>query len=534
MVLEMAEKKTDEKRYDRQLRLWGEVGQGRLENARICLLNCTATGTETLKNLVLPGIGHFTVVDGKKVDESDLTNFFVEHGSLGKSRASVVRDLLVELNDLVHGEFVERDPVELIEKDPKFFTSFTLIIANNIPEGPLLKLASICWDHSIPLFSVRAYGLVGYLRIQTPEHTIVESKPDNPSDDLRITSPFPTLKQYAESVNLDTMDSTEHSHTPYIVLLIKYLEQWKNTHAGKLPSTYAEKSEFRNIVIKGSRKTDEENFGEAYKVALKACLPYTIPSSTLDILRDAKAAELTANSDKFWILAHAVRGFVDNEGAGALPLTGSLPDMAASTESYLQLQHIYQSKAAEDVAAVTVRVKNALQQIGKTENFITGEEIKTFCKNAHFLGVIRYRSLAQEYTPSTAKASLLASLIAAEEGDPNRNINWYLALRASDKFYSQHGHYPGSSDAQVASDTKTLVSLSASLLKELNLSDVSVDESSIQEIVRFGAAELHPIAAFLGGIASQEVIKVVTHMYTPMDNTFIFNGINSTSLTVSL
>ena len=37
-------------------RLWGDHGQSALESAQVCLVNATATGTETLKNLILPGI----------------------------------------------------------------------------------------------------------------------------------------------------------------------------------------------------------------------------------------------------------------------------------------------------------------------------------------------------------------------------------------------------------------------------------------------------------------------------------------------
>ena len=36
-------------------RLWGDHGQKKLENAKVCLINATALGTEILKNLVLPG-----------------------------------------------------------------------------------------------------------------------------------------------------------------------------------------------------------------------------------------------------------------------------------------------------------------------------------------------------------------------------------------------------------------------------------------------------------------------------------------------
>lgn len=43
-----------------------------LGKAKVCLINATALGTETLKSLVLPGIGGFTVVDGEKVTEEDI------------------------------------------------------------------------------------------------------------------------------------------------------------------------------------------------------------------------------------------------------------------------------------------------------------------------------------------------------------------------------------------------------------------------------------------------------------------------------
>ena len=36
-------------------RLWGDHGQAALESAKVCLINATATGTEILKNIILPG-----------------------------------------------------------------------------------------------------------------------------------------------------------------------------------------------------------------------------------------------------------------------------------------------------------------------------------------------------------------------------------------------------------------------------------------------------------------------------------------------
>lgn len=121
---------TDNK-YDRQLRLWGADGQKRLSEASILLINATAAGTETLKNLILPGVGFITILDDKLVEQRDLgTNFFVTKDSLGKSRAEVTKELLLELNDDVKGDHLHEAPNKYIQnKDQEFFKQFSLVIA---------------------------------------------------------------------------------------------------------------------------------------------------------------------------------------------------------------------------------------------------------------------------------------------------------------------------------------------------------------------------------------------------------------------
>ena len=84
-------------KYDRQLRLWGANGQRALMNSRyfrlyisvfvhfnlndfiinsVLVIIATRTGSglasEVLKNLVLPGVGHFTIWDPFEVTEADL------------------------------------------------------------------------------------------------------------------------------------------------------------------------------------------------------------------------------------------------------------------------------------------------------------------------------------------------------------------------------------------------------------------------------------------------------------------------------
>lgn len=99
-----------EKKYDRQLRLWAASGQKSLEEAKILLLlnsDSGVVGFETLKNLILPGVGSFTIVDDRRVSEEDLgVNFFLEEKSLGKWRAEESCRLLRELNPEVRGQAV--------------------------------------------------------------------------------------------------------------------------------------------------------------------------------------------------------------------------------------------------------------------------------------------------------------------------------------------------------------------------------------------------------------------------------------------
>jgi len=100
-----------EKKYDRQLRLWAASGQQALEDAKVLLLNSGpgVVGVEALKNLILPGVGSYIIVDEAEVTEKDLgVNFFLEESSLDKSRAEETCKYLQELNPEVKGHAIKK------------------------------------------------------------------------------------------------------------------------------------------------------------------------------------------------------------------------------------------------------------------------------------------------------------------------------------------------------------------------------------------------------------------------------------------
>ena len=128
----------------------------------------------------------------------------------------------------------------MISSTPQFFTQFSIVVATGLNEHTSLQLAKICWEANIPLILVRSIGFIGSFRIIVPELTcplpnhrwgvnfvVVETHPEDVVD-LRLDCPWPELARLASSINLAEMDDSEHGHVPYVLILLKFLEQWKS------------------------------------------------------------------------------------------------------------------------------------------------------------------------------------------------------------------------------------------------------------------------------------------------------------------
>lgn len=53
-----------------------------------------------------------------------------------------------------------------------------------------------------------------------------------------------------------------------------------------------------------------------------------------------------------------------------------------------------------------------------------------------------------------------------------------------------------------------------------------VDDKYVKEMLRFSDSKLHNVSAFLGGVASQEAIKLIIKQYTSMNHTLIYDGVH--------
>lgn len=455
-------------------------------------------------------------LDHNLVTEEDIgSNFFLEPSSLGQSRAKCCTQYLQELNNDVNGESIDENVEIIMANNSDFFKNFSVVIACSLAEKPLIKLSNILWEFNIPLLACKSLGFFGMARIQLKEYCVIETHPDDKHHDLRLEEPFEAVVEYCEKIQLGPK-------VPWLVIILKHIDQYKKQHDGKLPETYKEKSVLRDM-IRSSMTADEENFEEAIK-SVNSSFGGGKPSSTiLDILNDDSCMKLTKNSSSFWIMARALKDFINNEGKGFLPLPGIIPDMTAETALYINLQNIYRAKAIQDANIVFRRVQQLLEELNKSCDSITEKEVRLFCREASYLSVTRGSKIADEYEKGSNQA-----MIASELENIESLMGHYVALRSQDRFFTEHGCMPG--EIQVDIDTARIKNQAMKLLNDWGINSY-LNDDLFHEICRYGGAEVHTISAFLGGAIAHEVIKLVTHQYKPFDNTIIYDGISSQCVT---
>ncbi|PHH60822.1 hypothetical protein CDD81_1119 [Ophiocordyceps australis] len=510
-----------ERKYDRQLRLWAASGQAALESAKLLLVNSGAgtAGTEVLKNLILPGIGSFTIADDAYVDQADLgVNFFVGSSWLGKSRAECCCRMLLELNPEVQGDWYPKNKgpfylEQLLESSAKEpFAVIVYVLPISVERVNLLK--AYARKNNAALVVLHSVGFYAYFRIILPGiFPIVDTHPDESSiPDLRLLDPWPELSSYAANLtkNMDSLSDHDHGHLPLVAILIHYLSHWRDSHGHANPTNYSDKVAFRRLVADSMRRDNagggEENFEEAVAAVMKHVSLSAVPSSLQQIFDySEKMGQGQPNSD-FWIIAKAVRRFYDIHHQ--LPFPGVLPDMKAESEVYVNLQKIFKSKAHQDSSEVLALVL-AMPGGGNIDPY----NVEFFCANARFIKLINIVGPDEVQLKDVVARELENEEMAATAGleAPTSLVPIYLGLEAL-------SHVGAATEDEI---------LSSMVRRAPALADHPRATQVAQELSRTAGAELHNISAIIGGMVAQEIIKVVTKQYTPIDDTCIFDGIES-------
>lgn len=349
--------------------------------------------------------------------------------------------------------------------------------------------------------------------------------------------------------NIDKMTAHDKGHIPYVCLLLHYIRQWTAQNEGKLPENYKDKTAVRKMVSDAGG--DEENFHEASSAVLKSLNPPTPSSTVREILNAPEAQQLSANTSSFWFIANAVQQFTSKHGV--LPLAGGLPDMKAQSNDYIQLQKIYKDKARQDCAEVTVTVRQLEKQAARVSP-VDEKEIENFCKGAGYIHLVRGRPFPIVSAGKPAEFGDRAKFLVNQLTMPDSLLGLYIAFLAFDEFVATHSDpttatdgtsplvspgEPGTSD--MSADSKRLTGIAHKIIDNLineagtriedpEYSQVKEDvEKLCVEITRAGGKELHNIASLMGGIVAQEIIKILTAQYVPVDNCCLFDGVTSKS-----
>lgn len=364
------------------------------------------------------------------------------------------------------------------------------------------------------------------------------------------------LKKFLDCQDLEKMNRKELSHTPSLVLIYKFLKKWQASNAKSdhfLPSNSKEKDQLRSLIkdsmekFKASLSNDEEaevdliNFQESIRGLNTALVSSRkIPSETQELLDSCSSSSV---KNKFWVMVRALKKFVEEKGH--LPIRGTIPDMTSDSTRYITLQRIYGNKFREDVSFFISCLSSVLEQSQSLslEDFHEND-IKTFCRNAQFLKVIKTPALIKEYPSKDvsnngqSNRSAIKELVAAEDlsCDIQSSLNLYLMFRSLSRFQAKFNRDPGA-NSDIDEDVFQLKTCFKDLLSEefhVNNASIGTREEFLQQITTFGGSEVHAISSIVGAIAAHEAIKLITHQFVPIDSTLIFDGINCHTEYVSL
>ncbi|KAL1931575.1 hypothetical protein VTP01DRAFT_9718 [Rhizomucor pusillus] len=97
------------------------------------------------------------------------------------------------------------------------------------------------------------------------------------------------------------------------------------------------------------------------------------------------------------------------------------------------------------------------------------------------------------------------------------------------RFQQQHGRKP------TRDDVSTLLENKARYLGEMGVNDPSkLDDELINNFISLYDTEMAPVAAIVGGVLAQEIIKVLSAKELPIQNWFYYNGLDGTGLVLQL
>ncbi|RXM33951.1 Ubiquitin-like modifier-activating enzyme 6 [Acipenser ruthenus] len=178
---------------------------------------------------------------------------------------------------------------------------------------------------------------------------------------------------------------------------------------------------------------------------------------------------------------------------------------------------------------VTFREVNGMSELNGTTRQITALSPYTFSigdtshLEAYTHGgiIVQIKSPKTFYFEKMEKQLSDPSCLIVDFSKPEAPLQIHAALLAVDMFREQHQRMPGIGCLQ---DADLLLKLTEEVNKTL-VNKADVNEDLVKWVSRTAKGSLPPLAAAVGGIASQEVLKALTGKFAPLQQWFYFDAL---------
>jgi len=187
------------RRFNNVRRAYGEEVFQRIQAAKLLVVGAGGIGCELIKNLLLTGFQHVTLLDLDTIDVSNLNRQFLfrrEH--VGQSKAEVASKAVQRLSPLAQIR-PKHDNIKAAEYDHDFFAGFDLVLNALDNLDARRHVNRLCLSAKVPLLESGTQGYAGQTSV------IVGGKTE-----CFECSPIPTPKSFAVCTIRHTPDKPVH------------------------------------------------------------------------------------------------------------------------------------------------------------------------------------------------------------------------------------------------------------------------------------------------------------------------------------
>ncbi|KAJ9112722.1 hypothetical protein QFC22_006224 [Naganishia vaughanmartiniae] len=282
-----------------------------MRSSTILLLTLRALSQETIKNLVLAGVGRLIVMDDQHVSEQDLGAgllFREEDGDVGKKRVTAALPQIKSLNPLVKitplptlAPFItsatssdlsteqpaEKETMEEFLKREKV----DLVCATDLTMQEMGRINTACRATNTLFYGAGSYGYLGWIfndlgekyEWVTTSQTTSSAAAAQSKTLKKQVSYTPFSEAFSSGSNpFEGMKRNEtREKLPALVLGVLSIWEYQSAHAGKLPNSSAAEPELMQLAEK---KRLEFGVNEkAMKSMPEDLITYAFPSSALSL-----------------------------------------------------------------------------------------------------------------------------------------------------------------------------------------------------------------------------------------------------------